>query len=332
MRPAALTTLLALCACTDPVDKAAKQRIFSAEDPPQAVAAASQRLPPEDAASNPEVARRILRMSAAETAERLGAHRFAATVTWEWTRLGKNLRSRETRSLVSAAGGITGDFQASLEIDPDQGLEVMRVKSQVYARSRFGKFRERKRDRGMAERSREDVFGALRDFDDLFLGRLKLNDKGTTLIEGRTVWRYEVTLGPPLPDSGKRLPPLTFPKGKADETTGRRLAFFEARAPKALQGEVFVDAATSVVLKARLDGRLFVSVDAGDAETRLVVDASLSEIGKDPKLAVPSDALPDQDKPQGIAAALERFGVVKAPDAGVAGPGTPEPADDPAAE
>ena len=29
-------------ACTDPVDKAAKKRIFSPEDPPQAVAAASQ--------------------------------------------------------------------------------------------------------------------------------------------------------------------------------------------------------------------------------------------------------------------------------------------------
>jgi hypothetical protein len=211
LRPAALTLFLALCSCTDPVDKAAKQRIFSAEDPPQAVAAASQRLPPEDAASNPEVARRILRMSAAETAERLGAHRFTATVTWEWTRAGKNLRSRETRSLVSAAGGITGDFLTSLEIDPDQGLEVMRVKSQVYARSRFGKFRERKRDRGMAERSREDVFGAIRDFDDLFLGRLKLNEKGTTVVEGRTAWRYEVTLGPPLSDSGKRLPAPTFP-------------------------------------------------------------------------------------------------------------------------
>jgi hypothetical protein len=83
-RAAGLCVALALCAgtagCSDPADKAAKKRIFSAEDPPQAVAAASQKLPPQDAADNAVIARRILGMGAAEATERLGAHRYTATI------------------------------------------------------------------------------------------------------------------------------------------------------------------------------------------------------------------------------------------------------------
>ena len=40
-------------ACTDPVDKAAKARIFSPEDPPKVVASAAEKLPPEDVADEP---------------------------------------------------------------------------------------------------------------------------------------------------------------------------------------------------------------------------------------------------------------------------------------
>ncbi|HZI09719.1 MAG TPA: hypothetical protein VE153_04950, partial [Myxococcus sp.] len=76
LKKSAFTLALALAAvgCTDPVDKAAKARIFSPEDPPKVVASAKQKLPPEDVASNPQVARRILGMDAAEVTERVGPH------------------------------------------------------------------------------------------------------------------------------------------------------------------------------------------------------------------------------------------------------------------
>ena len=76
---------LAAVACQDPVDKAAKARIFSPEDPPKVVASAAEKLPPEDVADNPRVARRILSMDAAEMTERLGPYAYKATVTYEWT-------------------------------------------------------------------------------------------------------------------------------------------------------------------------------------------------------------------------------------------------------
>ena len=331
--------LIAVCmvaACKDPVDQAAKKRIFSPEDPPQAVAAASQKLPPEEAADSSTISRRILGMGAAETTERIGPHTYGATITWEWTTGGKNVRLKESRELLSGPGGMSGDFIARMNNTNEQGLEVMRVAGKVYARSTYGKdgagkLRERRRDRGTAERMRDEASGALRDFDQLFRGRLKLNSQGSSTLEGRTAWKYAVSLADAAPETGANLPAVLVPRSGADETTKRRQLFYDARTPRSLQGEVYVDAATSVVLKARLDGRVGVKSADTESELHLVVESSLTGIGNAPTITAPKDFLPDEDKPDGIAAALLRMGIErKTADAGVggtAGPGEPE--DDP---
>ena len=320
---------LALAGCKDPVDQAAKQRIFSPEDPPVAVAAAKQKLPPEDVADKPEIARRVLGMGAAETVERIGPHRYTAKLKYEWTAGSRTVSLTEDRTFIAGPGGVSGDFSASEANNQDQGLDVMRVKGEVFARSRYGKFRERKRDRGMAERMREEIYGGVKDFDFLFQGRLKLTAQGTATVQGRTAWRYNVSLGPPTPPADRHLPPLATAKNGADETTARRLHFYEAREPRALQGEVLVDQETSVVLKTHLDGRIGVSSDGGEAaELRVVLDTEVTDLGKDPQLKPPPDFLPDEDKPLGIEAALERFGIPRArPDAGTGKPPA-EPDDD----
>ena len=326
--------LCAFAACKDPVDQAAKKRIFSPEDPPQAVAAASQKLPPEEAAASVSISRRILGMGAAETTERIGPHTYNATVTWEWTSAGKNVRLKETRELLSGPGGMSGDFLARMANTNEQGVEILRVAGKVYARSTYGKdgagtFRQRLRDRGMAERVREEASGALRDFDQLFRGRLKLNAQGTSSLEGRTAWKYVVTLAEAPAESDSRLPSIALPKAGPDETTKRRRLFYDARTPRTLQGEVYVDAETSVVLKARLDGRIGVKNEEVESELRLVVDSSLGGIGKLPAIEAPKQFLPDEDKPDGIAAALVRFGIErKSADGGVPGPGGPDAPDD----
>lgn len=306
--------LLALLgACTDPVDKAAKARIFSPEDPPQAVAAAKEKLPPEDVAEKTEVARRVLGMSASEATERIGAHKFTAKITFEWSGTGRNTRLIEDRTLLAGPGGVSGDFHAIQNNSSDQGFEVLRVHGGVFAKSRYGKFRERKRDRGMAERVRNETYGAIRDFDALFRGRLKLTAAGTETIAGRTAWKYTVSLGPALAQDPRPLPPLPQAKVGPDDTTRRRQQFWDARQPRALQGTIWVDADTSVVLQTNLDGRLGVANDAGPAaDLWLVLKSSLTDIGVDPKLKAPEEFLPDQDKPLGIAAAMERFGIPRA--------------------
>lgn len=315
--PVALALLLSMslggCTCADDVDRAAKKRIFSPEDPPQAVASASEVLQVREAEKDPALTRRILEMGAAEVTERLGPHKHSASVSFEWTGAGRSTKLVESRVLIAGPGGVSGDFHATSENSRDQGLEVMRVKGEVFARNRYGKFRQRLRDRGIAERERDETAGAVRDLNEIFHRRIKLVSKGTVTHEGREAHRFEVAMGPeeqPV-DTGVDPPRVQQKDGGADETTRRRLTFYDKGQPRALAGEVVVDAKTAVILKAHIDGRLTVASQAEPAELRMVVDVSLSDIGKDPRLKPPTEFLPDQDKPAGIADALERFGLAK---------------------
>ena len=332
----AATLALALGGCQDPVDLAAKKRIFSPEDPPQVVASAAEKLPPENVASDSRIGRRILNMDAAEVTERIGPHTYKATLSYEWAGPQGTVpvKLSETRTFRAGPGGVSGDFHGLLENSRNQGLELMRVGGKVYARSQYGTFRQRLRDRGIAERTRAELTGALRDMDGLFRHRIQLRESGTVTYEGRTAWRYTVALDPndSADTSGLNLPPLLEPKGGRDGSTLRRQAFFTQRQPATLSGEVLVDAATSVVLKTRLDGRLSVpgSEHGGAADLRISLESALSEIGQDPKLQPPEDFLPDADKPQGIADALDRFGIPRTRDGAAkdAPAGAAEPEDE----
>ena len=302
-------------ACTDPVDKAAKQRIFSPEDPPQVVASAAEKLPPGQIADDPRIARRILDMGAAEVTERLGPHQFNAQLTYDWgAQNGASNKMTEKRALVAGPGGVAGDFDAKLTNSRSQGFEILRVGGKVYQSDTYRKLRLRSRDRGMAERTRQDVFGALQEVDTIFGGRLKLQPQGTVSYEGRTAARFEVVLGASgaADASALKLPAPAFARaGGMDEPTKRRQLFFAKRQPQSLSGEVLVDATAFVVLKAHVEGRLEVRPEGNTpgAALHLTLDSALTQIGKDPGLKTPTDFLPDQDKPSGIADALDRFGI-----------------------
>src|SRR6185295_15758083 len=110
-----IALLVVSASCTDPVDKAAKKRIFSPEDPPQAIKAAAEKLRPEDVADDAQVARRVLGMGAAEATERIGPHKYTANISFEWNTPGgtKTVRLNETRTLVAGPGGVSGDFHAT---------------------------------------------------------------------------------------------------------------------------------------------------------------------------------------------------------------------------
>jgi hypothetical protein len=317
--------LLLLAACSNPVDRAAKERIFSPEDPPPVVASAKEALDPQKLGSDPKLAHRVLDMGPAEVTERLGPHRFSAEVSFTWTAAKDSVKLSETRLLESATGGVAGDFHARLDNSRDQGLEVIRARGQVFARSKYGKYRLRLRDRGMAERTRDETAGALQELDGLFQGRVELALEGPTSVEGRPAVRYTVKLGDaPAAAKGTRgetPPAIAYARGGLDEDSARRQRFIDHREPRKLSGEVVVDAATAVVVRAHLDGTLAVPGDKGIAPAQLHVtlDERIKDVGKEIDLKPPEGHLPDADKPEGIADALDRFGIPRkgAPDAGV---------------
>ena len=114
---------------------------------------------------------------------------------------------------------------------------------------------------------------------------------------------------------------MVYARGGLDEDSARRQRFMDQRQPKGLSGEVVVDAATGVVLRAHLDGTLAVpgSTGVAPAQLRVVLDQRIKDVGKPISLQAPEGHLPDADKPEGIADALDRFGIPRkgAPDGGV---------------
>jgi len=319
------TGLFLLAACSSPVDRAAKERIFSPEDPPPVVASAKESLDSQKLGSDSKLAHRVMDMGPAEMTERLGPHRFSAEVAFTWTAGKDSVKLTETRLLESAAGGVAGDFHARLDNSRDQGLEVVRARGQVFARSKYGKYRLRLRDRGMAERTRDETAGALREMDGLFQGRLELALEGPTSVDGRPAVRYTVKLADApaavKPTRGETPPSVAYARGGLDEDTARRQRFIDQRQPKKVTGEVVVDSATAVVLRAHLDGTLAVPGDKGVAPAQLhvVLDERIKDVGKPIDLKAPEGHLPDADKPEGIADALDRFGIQRkaGSDAGV---------------
>ncbi|HSP18636.1 MAG TPA: hypothetical protein VLQ79_03925 [Myxococcaceae bacterium] len=317
------TGLVLLAACPDPVDRAAKERIFSPEDPPPVVSSAKETLDAGKLASDSKLAHRVVAMGPAEVTERIGPHRFSAEVTFEWSAGKEKVKLTENRLLESASGGVAGDFHARIDNSRDQGLELVRARGKVFARSKYGKYRLRLRDRGIAERTRAEAAGALGELNTLFQDRLELALDGPTSVDGRSAVRYTVKLAGPAAagkTSRSEAPATAYARGGLDEDSGRRQRFMEQRQPTKLSGEVVVDASTAVVLRAHLDGVLSVPGSSGVAPAQLhvVLDQRIKDVGKPLTQQAPEGHLPDADKPEGIADALDRFGIKRkgAPDGG----------------
>ena len=228
--PSALATV----ACQSPSTRRPR-RASSPEDPPKVVASAAEKLPPEEVADtqrgapHPVHERRGHRSAWGPTPTRPPSAPGGAAAQAPSPLL------TETRTLRAGPGGVSGDFHAVLDNSRDQGLEVLRVGGKVRPQPLWH-LPPASADRGMGERTRAELTGAIRDVDALFRGRLQLSPQGTVTHEGRTAWRYVVALGPEG-DTGTAplaLPALAEPKGGRDETTKRRLAFFDARTPKSL--------------------------------------------------------------------------------------------------
>src|SRR6185436_4315201 len=132
-----------------------------------------------------------------------------------------------------------------------------------------GKYRLRLRDRGMAERTRDETAGPLREVDGLFQGRMALALEGPTSVEGRSAFRYTIRLADAAGDKparGETPPAAGYARAGLDEDSARR-------------------------------------------QLHVVLDQRLKDVGKAIAIQVPEGHLPDADKPEGIADALDRFGI-----------------------
>jgi len=303
----AAAALAALAACSSGGDAPGKRRGLAPDE--AAPAAALDPARPDGS----------LAMTADEAARRIGSFEWTAAVDWTATRGGdrpSRLHAAERHRLRQAA---TGEFALEDEIDPgdgpgsESGREIVWAGGTTYARSRyapFGAFRERPTDRGRdAHRFRDESFGVVADLARL-CGRLVLEPAGDAQQLGRAARRYRISLAK---DEAAQEPPAgrVFGAGGPDDDTRRHLAFLDGRVPLEASGELLVDAATGVALRAHLRGALGVKDDPG-ARTRFEVVAQVKALG--PAVAAvsaPRKALPDTRKPHGVEEALQAAGLKK---------------------
>jgi len=333
----ATVLLLALClsACKRSEDQAAKRRIFSPEEPVGALAEAKESLDASRLADDPRLADRIVPMSQAEAAARLGAHKAQTRVQFAWFRGpgapdgGTDVALAEETTLQQAA---SGDFSVRQENDRNQGFELVWVKGEVFVRGLFGPFRKRRTDRSDPERVRDFALGALPTFDRLAHG-LKLQKTGEVTVEGRRAIRYQVTgsVGRPRQTERDDLPRIEYPMqpggGRApDADTARRLEVWDREEPTRVAGTLLVDAATGVPIGADLQGHFRIPGSSGTAaELDLHSVLAVSAVGKDPGVHAPQFE-PEPSVPHAVKDPLRFLG--KAPAASAASPGAEEPAAD----
>ena len=317
MRKAALTLSCAwaitAASCSTRDNREAKKRVFSPEPqltPSQKLAA--DKLDIAHLGSDPALEHRVLRMDAGEAFERLGPFKYQATVSFEWTMGTDTVKLSEDHLLLC---GPHGDFHAKITNDQEQGMELIRFADTVYGRSRALKgapeYRVRRLDRGHADEQRDEAFSALRTFYDTVNSRVGLNAASDSTQISRPAKQFGVFLSDKAPqkeDLG--LPPVVPPKEGRPEATRRRFQFVDRREPRVVTGTVWIDEATGVPVKSELHAEIVAPGEKGqEAHLALEVKTAIVALGDTVSVTPPKKSLPDEIRPSGVAAALERFGL-----------------------
>jgi hypothetical protein len=306
---AALLPALGCGACSSPEDRAAKERIFSPEDPPRVLRAAAEPLDATALAQNPALVDRIVGISAQEAAARLGPHTQKAKVRFGWTLGERTVALKENRTVEL---GKDGDFHVVIENDQGQGMEWYRVGTVSYARNRYAPLRERRRDRGSSEHVVASGYESLQTFYDVVHRAFRLTAGGEATHRGRPVVKYTVSLGEARAAAElEGLPALQFPKDGPDPDTALRLEAREKGVPTRIDGVLYVDRATAVPVRADLEAEVKVPGENGEARLVLAVDLDVEGFGKEGKIVVP-DHLEDEPRPPGVVSILDAYGLPRA--------------------
>ena len=297
--------LLAAAGCSGGDDEEGRRRIFSRE-PSDTRAQPATRAPsgPADAVA----------LGADEVAARLGSFDWTASVDWTVSKSGGEtapVAATERHRLRQLA---SGEFEVSSQVDPGRGpggvtgKHVIHAGGMTYARGEFAPWRERPTDRGRdARRFREESFLLAAEVLRLVGPALVITPDGDGALLGRRAARHALSLDP-----AKRAPPAPSrpaSAGAPDDDTARRLAFLDGHEPRALSGELLLDAETGVPLRVKLAATFGVR-DQPAVKVEVQLASQLRAVGGAVgEVKPPRDPLPDARKPPGVAAALEAAGL-----------------------
>jgi len=296
--PLVLGLLLALQACQNDEDKAAKARVFSPPPPNPILERAKSPVDLARFASDDTYRTDVLGAQFPEIAARAKAGRF--TVKESLT------LSRGGAITVEELGHITfntqGDMDVELKTGTTESMQLVYANGVLFLRNRGGAFRASRDPTDERHFWADQTYSALRTTTEMFKDSLAVKPTGSITLDGRKASRFEILLkGAPtepdvIPDDvdaglapGTRLPDGGVLLRKAFD---RRRVVQGARA-SSLSGFIIMDNETGVPLRVSLEGTLRLAgkktTEPGSMTIKLETD--LTELGKEIEIKAPAEAV-----------------------------------------
>lgn len=226
------------------------------------------------AAADPLELARAVAQPHATVADALGGHRFRGS---------SSIEVREGAEVVEAIADETaiayrsdGSFAATLDNSRDYGRHATFAGGTLYLRPRYGKYHRRApTDDGEPARIRGDVFATLGAYFELVAPAAAIADAGEVQHAGRAARRLQLS---------RAAKPVARPAERRPERAWRDEVSVEE-----LTGDVVLDAATGVPLRAALDARVRFVRDGRTFVMTLKVAHEVTDDGSEPEVAAPPD-------------------------------------------
>jgi hypothetical protein len=236
--------------------------------------------------SDPGVTARILRMPFEEATQRLGSLDFEARTFFVFNRGGEE---RELTQLGRLTQDAAGNFHVASDTGQNQ-VELYLIDENVYVRQDKGRLRKKPRRDVSTEAWRDLVWSSMQQTLSLFAPRLRFIDARPDTAAGRQAVRYRVSLAPEG-ETGVALPAAVPPLPLAPTSRWREIAH-----PLSATGSLWIDSATGVVLKIKVEGRLEVADrDVRPTQLTLRFDGTVTKPGAVAAVVAP-ESIPEYER------------------------------------
>lgn len=253
----AIALAAAAAACTNSggtSDKELEGLVVAAKPPPTTVDLGKAGRDAQTLAS-------VLQLPWSRAATQLGDHRLVIATQNEVREGNAVLETLEDTTTIDLARD--GTYRALYENKNDYGREVVFLGGKLYQRPRYAKWHERAPETDTeATEIRDQMASALGAHVAIYAHGLEVSDKGTVTEGGRAGHRLELKLAPS---------PKAAPKPALVQHAWREGLTVEAAA-----GEIVLDDATGLPLKARLDATVAFVRDGKRLTMRLALQQSVA--------------------------------------------------------
>lgn len=285
---ALMVAVLGAAGCArDRAKSEARQRVFAPPPPDPVVTRAKEKIEVGGLASQPPVRERLVHMSFAEIAQRLGSFAFEAEGRISFSRGTVTRQSVERATLEQAANG---DFRLDLVMEGGDEQHLVFCNGVLYVRHNFGVWRASRDPTDERLRWREQAYRIWPSFYDLFGDQIRFVEGAPTSVDGRPAVRFTISVAAnpaPVEPMGKA---PTEGDGLERTLAQRAIEWRRHTAAESGGGSLLLDEQQAAPIEVDFGGKLrVVDDDQKPASLEVAVKAKISKIGTIPRIDPPAD-------------------------------------------